>query len=172
MNDETMDDDEFYVSKTKRKQAMNELQDMGGELVKLGNSRLAELKLPEELLTAVLEAKRITSNGATRRQIQYIGRLMRDVDVAPIKAKLDAWSGNSKAEAARFHRLERWRERLLTDESTLPEFIAEYPAADVQQIRTLIRNARKETEANKPPKSSRALFKLLKEISEANQDNS
>ena len=136
MNDETMDDDEFYVSKTKRKQAMNELQDMGGELVKLGNSRLAELKLPEELLTAVLEAKRITSNGATRRQIQYIGRLMRDVDVAPIKAKLDAWSGNSKAEAARFHRLERWRERLLTDESSLPEFITEYPAADVQQIAT------------------------------------
>ena len=172
MNDETMDDDEFYVSKTKRKQAMNELQDMGGELVKLGNSRLAELKLPEELLTAVLEAKRITSNGATRRQIQYIGRLMRDVDVAPIKAKLDAWSGNSKAEAARFHRLERWRERLLTDESALPEFIAEYPAADVQQIRTLIRNARKEAEAEKPPKSSRALFKLLKEISEANPENS
>jgi ribosome-associated protein len=172
MNDETMDDDEFYVSKTKRKQAMNELQDMGGELVKLGNSRLAELKLPEELLTAVLEAKRITSNGATRRQIQYIGRLMRDVDVAPIKAKLDAWSGNSKAEAARFHRLERWRERLLTDESALPEFIAEYPAADVQQIRTLIRNARKEAEASKPPKSSRALFKLLKEISEANPENS
>lgn len=172
MNDETMDDDEFYVSKTKRKQAMNELQDMGGELVKLGNSRLAELKLPEELLTAVLEAKRITSNGATRRQLQYIGRLMRDVDVAPIKAKLDAWSGNSKAEAARFHRLERWRERLLTDESALPEFIAEYHAADVQQIRTLIRNARKEAEASKPPKSSRALFKLLKEITEASQDNS
>ena len=172
MNDETMDDDEFYVSKTKRKQAMNDLQDMGGELVKLGNSRLAELKLPENLLTAVLEAKRITSNGATRRQIQYIGRLMRDVDVAPIKAKLDAWSGNSKAEAARFHRLERWRERLLMDESALPEFIAEYPAADVQQIRTLIRNARKEAEAEKPPKSSRALFKLLKEISEANPENS
>lgn len=172
MNDETMDDDEFYVSKTKRKQAMNELQDMGGELVKLGNSRLAELNLPEELLTAVLDAKRITSNGATRRQIQYIGRLMRDIDPAPIKAKLDAWSGNSKAEAARFHRLERWRERLLTDESALSEFIDEYPAADAQQIRSLIRNARKETEANKPPKSSRALFKLLKEITEANQENS
>lgn len=172
MNDETMDDDEFYVSKTKRKQAMNELQDMGEALVKLGNSRLAELNLPDELLTAVLEAKRITSNGATRRQMQYIGRLMRDIDAAPVKAKLDAWSGNSKTEAARFHRLERWRERLLTDESSLPEFITEYPAADVQQIRTLIRNARKEAEAGKPPKSSRALFKLLKEITESSQENS
>lgn len=172
MNDETMDDDEFYVSKTKRKQAMNELQDMGGELVKLGNSRLAELNLPEELLTAVLDAKRITSNSATRRQIQYIGRLMRDIDPAPIKAKLDAWSGNSKAEAARFHRLERWRERLLADESALSEFIGEYPATDAQQIRTLVRNARREAEASKPPKSSRALFKLLKETTESNEENS
>jgi ribosome-associated protein len=96
---------------------MTELQDMGEELVKQGNSRLAELNLPEELLTAVQEAKRITANGATRRQMQYIGRLMRNIDVAPIKAKLDAWSGNSKAEAAKFHRLERWRDRLLSDEA-------------------------------------------------------
>lgn len=172
MNDETMDDDEFYVSKTKRKQAMNELQDMGEALVKQGNSRLAELNLPEELLSAVLEAKRITSNGAIRRQMQYIGRLMRDIDAAPIKAKLDAWSGNSKAEAAKFHRLERWRERLLADESALSEFMGEYPAADAQQIRTLIRNARREAEASKPPKSSRALFKLLKETTESNEENS
>jgi ribosome-associated protein len=170
MNDETMDD-EHYVSKTKRKQAMTELQDMGEALVKQGNSRLAELNLPEELLTAVLEAKRITSNGATRRQMQYIGRLMRDIDVAPIKAKLDSWSGNSKAEAAKFHRLERWRERLLTDEAALSEFIGEYPASDAQQIRTLIRNARKEAEASKPPKSSRALFKLLKEATESKQED-
>jgi ribosome-associated protein len=172
MNDETMDDDENYVSKTKRKQAMTELQDMGEELVKQGNSRLAELNLPEELLTAVQEAKRITANGATRRQMQYIGRLMRNIDVAPIKAKLDAWSGNSKAEAAKFHRLERWRDRLLSDEAALSEFIAEFPATDAQQIRTLIRNARKEAEASKPPKSSRALFKLLREMAESNPENS
>lgn len=171
MNDEIMDDVN-YVSKTKRKQAMTELQDMGEELVKQGNSRLAELNLPEELLTAVQEAKRITSNGAIRRQMQYIGRLMRDIDVAPIKAKLDAWSGNSKAEAARFHRMERWRERLISDEAALSEFIGEYPATDAQQIRTLIRNARKEAEAGKPPKSSRALFKLIREVAESNQDPS
>lgn len=171
MNDETMQDEEPFLSKTQRKQAMLDLQQMGVALVELGPSRLAELNLPDELHSAVLEAKRITSNGATRRQSQYIGKLMREIDTTQIKAKLDAWSGNSKTEAARFHRMERWRDRLLADEATLAEFISEFPTADVQQLRSLIRNARKETEAGKPPKSTRALFRLLREIMETEPDN-
>jgi ribosome-associated protein len=155
------------VSKTKLKAAMDELQDIGETLVGLPKDKLNKLALPETLLDAVLEAKRITSNGATRRQMQYIGRLMRDVDVAPIVDQLQRWEGKHTAENAHFHQLERWRSRLLEDESALSEFMRLHPHVDGQQIRALIRNARREHIANRPPKSSRELFKLLRETVES-----
>lgn len=157
------------VSKTKLKAAMDELQDIGETLVGLPKDKLNKLALPEILLDAVLEAKRITANGATRRQMQYIGRLMRDVDVdvAPIVDQLQRWEGKHTAENAHFHQLERWRTRLLEDESALSEFMQLHPHVDGQQIRALIRNARREHIDNRPPKSSRELFKLLRETVES-----
>lgn len=157
------------LSKTRRKAAMDELQDIGVTLVGLSKEKLAKLDLPESLADAVLEAKKITSNGAIRRQMQYIGRLMRDVDTAPIIDQLQRWEGKHSAETAHFHQLERWRERLIGDEEAIAEFMRQYPGADSQQIRTLIRNARREQAAGKPPKSSRELFKLLRELTEASQ---
>ena len=151
-------------SKTRRKQEMHALQDIGEQLVELNKDRLAQLNLPESLLDAVIEAKRLTKHEAIRRQMQYLGKLMRTVDDAPIRAKLDEWNNVTRTQSAKFHMLERWRERLLTEEHALSELLAEYPRADIQQIRTLIRNARREAEANKPPKSSRVLFKLLREM--------
>jgi ribosome-associated protein len=122
------------------------------------------------LMDAIREAKRITANGAIRRQRQYIGSLMRNVDIDPIKDQLQRWEGKHTAESAYFHRLENWRARLIAEESTLSEFMLQYPNVDSQQLRTLIRNARREEAANKPPKSSRELFKLLREITaESNQ---
>ena len=155
------------ISKTKRKAAMDALQDIGEKLIELPKEKLAKLDLPERLLDAVREAKRITAHGATRRQKQYIGSLMRDIDVAPIVDQLQRWEGKHSAEAAHFHQLERWRDRLIADEAALPEFMQQYPKFDIQQLRTLTRNARREAAANKPPKSSRELFKLLREIIEA-----
>ncbi len=154
------------ISKTRRKAEADALQDIGVKLVELPKDRLAKLDLPERLLDAVFEAKRITANGATRRQRQYIGSLMRDIDVAPIVDQLQRWEGKHSAENAYFHQLERWRDRLLSDENALSEFMQLHPRADTQQLRTLIRNNQRELTANKPPKSSRELFKLLREIVE------
>ncbi|MDP2878830.1 MAG: ribosome biogenesis factor YjgA [Sulfuricella sp.] len=151
-------------SKTKRKQEMHALQDIGEQLVGLNKNRLAQLNLPETLLDAVIEAKRLTGHEARRRQMQYLGKLMRHVDEEPIRAKLDEWNNVTRVQGAKFHLLERWRERLLTEEKALSDLVVEHARADIQQIRTLIRNAQKEAAAGKPPKSSRALFKLLREM--------
>ncbi len=154
-------------SKSQLKRDADAAQTIGKKLVELPKEKLAKLNLPEALLDAVLEAKRITANGAIRRQLQYIGRLMRDIDVAPISDQLQRWEGKHNEENARFHTLERWRERMLSDTEALSEFLLSYPHADSQQLRTLIRNTQKETLANKPPKSSRELFKLIRDISES-----
>lgn len=157
-------------SKSQLKRDAEAQQAIGKKLVELPKDKLKQLHLEEALMEAILEAKRITANGAIRRQLQYIGRLMRDTDTAPIVEQLEKWEGKHQQENARFHVLERWRERLIHETSAhsdaLQEFVTAYPHADIQQLRTLIRNAQKEAAANKPPKSSRELFKLLREISE------
>ena len=152
------------VSKTKRKKEMLELQALGVELVELSESRLSEMNLPEDLLGAVLEAKRITAHEGRRRQLQYIGRLMRDIDPAPLREQLDALTGQSAAETARHKRLEALREKLLADDTALTDYVAIRPGADLQELRTLIRNARKEQKEGKPPRAFRELFRLLKSL--------
>ncbi len=143
---------------------MHDLQDIGEQLVELSKDRLKEVDLPERLYDAVHEMKRINKFGARKRQMQYIGRLMREVDAAPIIAKLEVWSGKSHQHIAWLHQLERWRDRLLEDESTLTELLTEHPAADAQRLRALIRNAIKEKELEKPLKSYREIFQVLREI--------
>ncbi|MCB5186666.1 DUF615 domain-containing protein [Methylobacillus caricis] len=159
------------ISKTKRKAEADALQDIGVKLVDLPKDKLKKLDLPETLLDAVNEAKRLTANGAIRRQMQYLGRLMRDIDTAPILDQLQRWEGTHTEENARFHRLESWRTRLIENESALAEFIKEYPQTEAQQIRNLIRNTKREQDAGKPPKSSRELFKLLRTITENNHND-
>ncbi|HQN65703.1 MAG TPA: ribosome biogenesis factor YjgA [Methylophilus sp.] len=156
-------------SKSQLKREAESQQVIGKKLVELPKEKLAKLDLPEALLEAIAEAKRITANGAIRRQMQFIGRLMRDIDVAPIIDQLARWEGKHNEENARFHALERWRERLLKDAQAVSDFLNTYPATDSQQLRTLIRNAQKEAAANKPPKSSRELFQLIRQVSESSQ---
>ncbi len=91
---------------------------------------------------------------------------MRDVDSTPIVEQLEAWEGKNTQENARFHTMERWRTRLIAEPAALQEFLTNYPQIDIQQFRTLIRNAQKEEATQKPPKSSRELFKLIREVSE------
>lgn len=161
--DDIVNQDE-QPSKTKRKLEMHALQAVGTQLADLDIKRLHELNLPEQLMAAILEAKKIYTHGARRRQFQYIGKIMRHIDMRPIQEKLEAWRTIPLERAAWFHQLEHWRERLLNEEQALTEFAQQFPQADLQQIRLLIRNARKEKLANKPPKSFRLLFQVLREI--------
>ncbi|MDD5390401.1 MAG: ribosome biogenesis factor YjgA [Gallionellaceae bacterium] len=163
-HDENADDfADSRISKTRRKNEMNALQDLGVELVKLSRERLEKMDLPERLLTELLEAQRLKANGAIRRQMQFIGKLMRDVDAEPIIEHLAVIRGESNTAKAEFHALEQWRERLLEHDAALTEWLARHPDADAQQMRQLIRNARKEASEGRPPKSSRLLFKLLRD---------
>ena len=158
--------DSTIISKTKLKAQADIAQGIGKKLIALSKDRLIKLELPETLFDAVMEAKRLTANGAVRRQLQYLGRLMRDVDSTPIVEQLEAWEGKNTQENARFHTMERWRTRLIAEPAALQEFLTNYPQIDIQQFRTLIRNAQKEEATQKPPKSSRELFKLIREVSE------
>lgn len=151
-------------SKTKIKKQMHELRDLGKELTELSKDQVAQLDLPESLQDAIREMRNINSFGAQRRQIQYIGKLMRNVDPAPIIAKLDAWKGKSQNHTAYMHLLERWRDRLMEPGNALTELLAAYPQADAQRLRTLIRNAHKELELQKPPKNYREIFQVLRDI--------
>jgi ribosome-associated protein len=152
------------VSKTRRKKEMHELQALGVALVELPESQLAAMQLADELREAVLEAKRIKSHEGKRRQLQYIGRLMRDVDPVPLRAQLDALTGYSAQEAARHRRLEALREKLLADDEALTAYISEHAGADLQALRTLIRNARREQKEGRAPRAFRELFRVLKAL--------
>ena len=165
-------DVDLPISKTKLKREADAAQDIGKKLIDLSKDKLLKLSLPEALFDAVIEAKRLTANGAVRRQLQYLGRLMRDVDAAPILEQLQKWEGKNTEENAYFHGLERWRTRLLTQPGAVAEFLKTYPQVDIQQMRTLIRNAQREEAAQKPPKSSRELFKLIREVSDLAQAES
>jgi ribosome-associated protein len=159
-------------SKTQQKKHMHALQDMGAELVGLNDAQLAALPLPETLREAVMAAKRMSAFEARRRQLQYIGKLMRDVDPDPIRAQLDGWKATSRAQIARLHRIERWRERLIADDEVLNEFIAAHPQADAQQLRALVRNTRRERLENRPPKHYRSLFHALRDVLEPTMEES
>ena len=161
---DTEEEPDLPPSKTKIKRQMHDLQDIGERLVALSKDQLKEVDIPETLRDAILEAKRITKFGAIKRQMQYIGRLMREVDTAPIIAKLEVWGGTSRQHIAYLHQMERWRDRLLENDAVLTELLAAHPDADAQRLRALIRNAHKEKELNKPPKSYREIFQVLREM--------
>ena len=146
---------------------MHDLQALGAELVELNDQQLASVDLPERLLDAVMDARRMTKFEARRRQLQYIGRVMRDVDPEPIRARLAVWKTASSENTARLHSIERWRARLLEEENAMTEFIRDHPRADAARLRLLVRNTQREREEGKPPRSFRALFRLLSDILDA-----
>jgi ribosome-associated protein len=163
---DTPPDDGPIPSKTRRKKDMQALQDLGEALVALSPERLARLDLSDTLAIAIADAKRFTAHEARRRQMQYIGRLMRHIDPAPIQATLDALQGQSREETARQHRLERLRDALMDDEKALTDIVNAYPGADVQHLRNLRRKALKEREQSIPPRAYRELFRELRQLDE------
>ena len=160
-----------WVSKTQMKKQMNDLQALGMELTKLSSDTLKKIGLDEELFEAIVTYKKITSNSALKRQAQFIGRLMRDTDPAPIEAYLAKLRGDNAAHNAFLQRVEQARTRLLADDGAITQFMADFPQADAGKLRTLIRNTKKEQEQNKPPKNFRALFQEIKAVMEAGQSD-
>jgi ribosome-associated protein len=158
-----MEEDDF-ISKTRRKREAKDLQDVGAALVKLSPEQLARIDLPEPLREAVLECKRFNKHEAIRRQKQYIGRIMRDMDVAPIAAQLSALEAPTKRQTALFHVAERWRDDIFADAGAIARFVHEYPGADAAKLRELADAAQREKRAGKSPKQYRRLFHALNAV--------
>ncbi|ANN68713.1 ribosome biogenesis factor YjgA [Bordetella bronchialis] len=168
------DEDDGYdrPSKSQVKREMLALTELGKQLIALSPERLRQLPLAERLYDAIREAQRTTSREGLRRQTHYVGKLMRDAPADDIRRQLDAWENGSREETASMHRLENLRDRLLDDDAVLTELLSRNPGVDAQQLRTLIREARKEARANaalaqgQEPrrKHYRALFQALKTL--------
>jgi ribosome-associated protein len=156
--------DANFISKTRLKKQAHELQDLGKALVRLHPEQLARLELPEDLREAISECRRMTKHEAIRRQMQYIGRIMRDIDAGPIAVQLDALHAPTRRQTALFHRAEEWRTRILADPESLQHFVADYPEADPHRIRSLAQEAGEERRDNLPPRRYRELFQLISAI--------
>lgn len=155
------------LSKTRRKNQMADLQDLGVELVKLPKDKLAKLELPPNLLEAIKLAQKINSNGALRRQYQYIGKLMRTVDAEKIANQLADISGESLRSTQAFHLCEMWRDKLLASDESLTQFTTEFPRVEINELRILIRQVRKE-QLLKQNRNYTKLFRLIRSIIEEN----
>lgn len=159
------DDDSDGVeekSKSQLKREMHELQELGEALVKLSDKELKKIPLPEELVDPIMLARRITANSGKRRQLQYIGKLMRRVDVAPLQQAYDDLKNGQRNAARKHQQVEKLRDALVGgDNAALESALNLYPTLERQQLTQLIRQAQKERELGKPAASARKIFQLL-----------
>lgn len=161
------DEELILISKSQLKRESEALQALGEALVALPASKLSKVPMPDTLAEAVAEARRIKAYGGRKRQLQYIGKLMRGIDAEPIQQAMDAMGNDAARENARFHRLEQWRDRLISEgDAALGELLEEYSGADRQHLRQLIRNAQREQAKGQGPKSARELFRYLRELAD------
>ncbi|CBJ82932.1 putative transport protein [Xenorhabdus bovienii str. Jollieti] len=164
---EEEDDEIIWVSKSEIKRDSEALKKLGMELVELSKNALERIPLDDDLLAAIELAQRIKREGR-RRQLQLIGKMLRSRDPEPITIALDKLNNRHNQQVVLFHKLEELRDKLLEDsDGALAEVVALYPHLDRQQLRTMVRNAKKEKAANKPPKSYRQIFQYLKDLSES-----
>jgi ribosome-associated protein len=158
-----------YKTKSQLKREADALQSLGKNLVELPATRfaavMAKLELPDALREALIACRAIAAHGGRRRQLQYIGKLMRGIDAEPIRRALGALEGKDRAQKAALHRVEQWRERLIAEgDAALAELLGEFPTADRQQLRQLTMKARKERDAGQSPAAARALFRMLRDL--------
>ena len=157
--------DEARQSKSARKREAASLQELGVELAGLPDPEIAALDLPDKLFAALRDLKRLPSHGAQLRQRQYIGKLMRDIDPAPVLAKLAERKLRHDSEIRRFQLVERWRDRLLSDPAgAVPELLEEYPLADRAALMRLLQKAERERQEQRSPAGARELFAFLREL--------
>jgi ribosome-associated protein len=163
-----MDHDESIdKSRTQLKKEALMLQRTGEKLVALSDEQLDRIELPSALRSAVLDAKEIRAHGARRRQMQYIGSLMRKIDTATIEKALRIIEQGAYDQARAFHKMEAWRDQLVEgDDILLEKILSTHPHANRQRLGQLVRSARKEKDKGAPPKSSRNLFRYLKELND------
>lgn len=154
-------------SKSQRKRDSTAAQDLGAQVAELSRDKIESLGLPEKLQDALIETSRITAHEGKRRHLQLIGKLMRNIDPEPIRAALERFSGTSKQEVANMHLAERWRDRLLTGADAVALFANDHPGTDLQQLRTMVRNAQKEQAQNKPPRDFRKIYQFVREAIDA-----
>lgn len=164
-HDPAEDPDDSGPSKSARKRDALALQKLGEELIAAPDELLARLELPERLIEAIREARRITSRGATVRQRQFIGKLMRGIDAEPVREALASRDAVGRADAARFRRIEEWRDRLLAEgEMALDALVSEYPHAPRAPLASLVARARDERARGRPPAAARELFRTLRTL--------
>ena len=161
-------------SRSQKKRDSAALQVLGGKLAELPESALKRLDLAPRLMEAIMDYKGLAKHEAKRRQLQFIGALMRETDADPLARAVEDMEAGNRTQAREFHMVEAWRTALLAgDESGLEAIVALAPAEEQvevrNRIRQLARNARAEAEMNKPPRSSRTLFRLLRELRQSVQ---
>jgi ribosome-associated protein len=160
-----MEEEEQFVSKSERKRQATHLQKLGSRLSELKDSDLAQLALPDKLSDAIADYRRFPSREARRRQLQYIGKLMRNVDVDSIQLLLDQLDRDAAANSQTFHALEQWRQRLIDDPDGLTAYLNEYPNADRQRLRQQLQKLRRANGETQQKTAARELFRLLREFS-------
>jgi len=152
------------MSRSARKRESEALQKLGTELVRLPETELMRIPLPEELAEAIVLARRLPKGGGLRRQMQHIGALMRRVDAAPIRDSLAELHAEHGAAADVQHQIERWRDRLLAEgNGAVDALLADYPHADGTRLRQLVAEALGERSRSKPPRAARVLFRYLRD---------
>lgn len=159
-------DETEVISKTQRKREVEALQDLGKQLTEINKTLLDKCQLPDQLLAAIVEFKRLPNkNEARRRHLQFIGKIMRTVDTTKIDRVLNQSQQLVEIEKRKYHQLEKMREDLIEgDNEILNKLITDFPDIDIQHVRQLIRKSQKELSQNKPPTASRKLFRYLREI--------
>lgn len=159
-----IDDQEMPPSKSQLKREMHALQQLGETLIAMTPTERSRFPLSDDLLRAIDETARIRSHEGRRRHMQYVGKLMRKEDLEAIQSQFDAIENEREQRDHAFHRLEKWRDRLIDEgDDAVDQFMNDYPDADRQTLRQLVRNARREREQSKPPTSARKLFKHLRD---------
>ena len=159
------DDDGNYISRTSRKKDCDDTLELGEKILALTKDELAQFNMDDELRNAFEEGQRIKSHGALKRQKHYIAKLMRGRDIEPLTAQLDLVLHKHDIFSAAFKRMEKWRDTLINDgDDGITAFLQEYPHADRQYLRQLVRNVAQEKKRNKPAASFRAIFKYIREI--------
>lgn len=162
-NDIEDDDEEEFrgPSKSQLKRVQLELQALGQQMTRFGDETLAKIGLPEDVYDEIVEFRRMKSFGAQRRQLQLIGKKMRDMDPAAVREAIARATGESRAAVALLHRCETLRDRMIESDDAVRAFIDENSSVDIRRLRELVRFARREREQQKPPKSARELYRLL-----------
>lgn len=169
---EFYDKDGNWVSKTQRKQECDSMKELGEKLITLNKEELSHIHMDDELRRAIEEAQRMTSNGALKRQKQYIGKVLRSLNDETLDEQLNRVLHKHDIHSAQFKRMEKWRDSIIDDgDQGINAFLEQYPVADRHHLRQLVRNALKEKKNNKPPAAYRQIFKYIREVVDQSTEN-